>query len=210
LSAFYALKFLGVDPQTGDAIYEDLDNDGDITAADRQIVGSPHPDFWGGLTNELSFKGLDLRAVLEFSYGAEVFNAMRVFADDGGYYYDNKFGNVRNRWRKPGDVTNEPRASYLGRSGAREVSSRFIEDGSYIRLQEVTIGYRLPASVTGLLRLRNARIYLTGHNLKLWTDYSGYDPDVNSNGSGSITGLGTDFYAYPRARTLSIGISGGW
>lgn len=210
LSAFYALKFLGVDPETGDAIYEDLNNDGRITAADRQIVGSPHPDFWGGLTNELSFKGLDLRAVLEFSYGAEVFNAMRVFADDGGYYYDNKFGNVRNRWRKPGDVTNEPRASYLGRSGAREVSSRFIEDGSYIRLQEVTIGYRLPASVTGLLRLRNARIYLTGHNLKLWTDYSGYDPDVNSNGSGSITGLGTDFYAYPRARTLSIGISGGW
>ncbi len=210
LSAFYALKFLGVDPETGEAIYEDVNGDGQITAADRQIVGSPHPDYWGGLTNELSFKGVDLRAVFEFSYGAEVFNAMRIFGDDGGYYYDNKFGNARNRWQKPGDITNEPRASYLGDSGARQVSSRFVEDGSYIRLQEVTLGYRLPAAVTSALRLKNARVYVTGHNLKLWTDYSGYDPDVNSNGSGSITGLGTDFYAYPRTRSISLGISGGW
>ncbi|HEX6938211.1 MAG TPA: TonB-dependent receptor [Longimicrobiales bacterium] len=210
LSAFYALKFLGVDPATGDAIYEDLDGDGDITADDRQIVGSPHPDWWGGMTNEISFRGIDLRAVLEFSQGAEVFNAMRIFADDGGYNWDNKFANVMNRWRQPGDETDEPRASYEGSSGAREVSSRFLEDGSYIRLQEVTIGYRLPAAVTHRFGLHNARIYVSGHNLKLWTDYSGYDPDVNSNGSGSITGLGTDFYAYPRARTISIGISGGW
>lgn len=210
LGAFHAIKFLGVDPETGDAIYEDVNGDGEITAEDRQIVGSPHPDWWGGLTNEISFRGFDLRAAFEFSQGAEVFNAIRVFADDGGYYYDNKFRDVLNAWKQPGDRTDVPRASYDGGSGARELSSRFIEDASYIRLQEITIGYRLPAAVASLLHLANARIYVSGHNLKLWTDYSGYDPDVNSNGSDAITQLGTDFYAYPRARTFSIGISGGW
>ena len=210
IGAFHAVKFLGVDPETGDAIYDDVNKDGRITAADRQIVGSPHPDWWGGLTNEISFKGVDLRATFEFSQGADVFNMMRLFGDDGGYYFDNKFALVMDRWQKPGDITDQPRASYFGDSGAREVSSRFIEDGSYVRLQEVTIGYRLPAPVTNLLRLRNARVYIAGHNLKLWSDYSGYDPDANSNGSLSVTSLGTDFYAYPRARTFSIGISGGW
>lgn len=211
LGAFHAYRFLGVDPETGDAIYEDLNGDGQLTAADdRQIVGSPHPDYWGGLSNQFSYKGFDLRTVVQFSQGAEVFNAMRVFGDDGGYYFDNKFRHVLKRWQKPGDVTDVPRASYYGDSKAREVSDRFVEDASYIRLQEVTLGYKLPAAVTNALRLCDARIYVSGHNLKLWTDYMGYDPDVNSNGSGSNTSLGTDFYAYPRARTLTIGITGGW
>jgi TonB-linked SusC/RagA family outer membrane protein len=210
LGAFHLIKFTGVDPATGDAKHQDLNGDGLINADDRQIVGSPHPDFFGGLRNQLSWKGFDVNTFFEFSQGFEVFNAMRIFADDGGYYFDNKFRDVLRRWQKPGDQTDMPRASYDGTSGARTVSSRFVEDGSYVRFQEITFGYTLPSSISSRARFSNARLFVSGRNLKTWTDYSAYDPDVNSNGSGSNISLGTDFYAYPRAKTVSIGITGNW
>lgn len=210
LGAFHLIRFDSVDSQTGDAVFFDLNNDGAINSDDRVIVGSPHPDYWGGIRNTLAFKGFDLNTFLEFSQGAEIFNAMRIFADDGGYYFDNKYTFVLNRWQKAGDKTQVPRASYDGLSGARTVSSRFIEDGSYWRLQEVTLGYQLPARFASAARLMNARVYVSGRNLKIWTDFLGYDPDVNSNGSGSNISLGTDFYAYPRARTINFGVTGNW
>ena len=209
IGAFYTVKFLGVDPQTGDAMYEDLDGSGRINSADRQIVGSPHPDWTGGLGNTLEFAGFDLRAFLQVSQGAEVFNAMRLFSDAGGWYLDNQFGHVMNRWRQPGDVTDVPRASYDGLSGARTISSRFIEDGSYVRLQEVTLGYKLPSSLARRAGMDGARLFVSGHNLHTWTDYLGYSPDVNSNGVSNAS-LGTDFYAYPAARTITVGVRGTW
>jgi TonB-linked SusC/RagA family outer membrane protein len=210
LGAFYTLQFLGVDPATGDAIYKDVDGDGSITAADRVIVGSPHPRYTGGWINNVSMGRFDLNVFVQFSHGAKVFNAMRLFSGAGGYYEDNQFTDQLNRWQNPGDVTDTPRASYDGTSGARTISSRFIENGSYLRLQEVTLGYDLPSSVAGLLRLDHARLYVTGHNLATSSDYTGYSPDVNSNGSGSTFQLGTDFYAYPQARTFTFGINAGW
>ena len=221
LGAFFARKFIGVDPETGNAKYEDISGprklnqaptgpDGRITDDDRQIVGSPHPDYFGGVRNQFSWKGLDLNTFVEFSQGAEVFNLIRLFADDGAYYNDNKIKHVLNRWQKPGDVTDVPRLSWDGTSDARQVSSRFVEDASYVRLSEITVGYRLPSMFTSRTGLSDTRIYVSGRNLKLWSDYLGYDPDVNSNGSGSNISLGQDFYAYPRARTISVGISGSW
>jgi TonB-linked SusC/RagA family outer membrane protein len=210
LGAFHLIRFDSVNTQTGQAHYHDLNGDGLINADDRMIVGSPHPDYWGGLRNQLAWKGFDLSTFVEFSQGFEVFNAIRIFADDGGYYFDNKFKHVLRRWRQPGDQTDVPRASYDGTSGARTVSSRFIEDGSYVRLQEITLGYRLPSRIAAQGRLSDARVYVSGRNLKTWTKYMGYDPDVNSNGSSANVSLGTDFYAYPRARTISFGVSGSW
>lgn len=210
LGAFYAIKFLGVDPATGDAMYEDKNGDGDINSGDRQILGSPHPDYTGGFSNSLAWMGFDVKAFLQFSQGAEIFNGIRIFADDGGYYNDNKFIGVMDRWRQPGDVTNQPRASYDGLSNARQVSSRYIEDGSYIRIQEVTLGYRLPERWSSLLKLQAGRVFLSGRNLKTFTNYSGYSPDVNSNGSSANISLGTEFYAYPRARSWMFGINGSW
>ena len=211
IGAFHTLRFTGVDPETGDAIYADTNGDGDVTSDDRVIVGSPHPDYTGGFTNTVSFKGFDLRAFVQFNRGNEVFNAIRIFADDGGYYFDNKLKDsyVR-RWQKPGDKTDVPRLSYDGTSGARDVSSRFIEDGSYVRLQEITLGYALPSFLSRRSGLENARIFVSGRNLKTWTDYTGYNPDVNSNGAGSNISLGTDFYAYPLARSVTFGLSGSW
>jgi TonB-linked SusC/RagA family outer membrane protein len=200
LGAFHMLRFLGVDPATGDALFSD----------EREIVGSPHPDFTGGLTNTVRWGAFDLSAFLQFSYGAEIFNAMRLFADAGGWFLDNQFRDVLNRWQQPGDETDVPRASYNGASGAREVSSRLLEDGSYLRIQEVTIGYDLPDRFAARLGAASARIYMAAHNLHTFTSYTGYSPDVNSGGSSANISLGTDFYAYPIPRSLTIGVRGSW
>lgn len=210
MGAFHVIKFLRVDPATGDAVYDDTNGDGDINADDRQIVGSPHPEYYGGMRNNLSWMGFDLNTFLEFSQGGEVFNAIRIFSDDGGYYNDNKHAHVLKRWQQPGDITDVPRASWDGTSGARFVSSRFMEDASYVRLQELTLGYRLPAALSARAGMSDSRLYVSGRNLKLWTKYMGYDPDVNSNGSDANTSLGTDFYAYPRPRTITVGLSTSW
>jgi TonB-linked SusC/RagA family outer membrane protein len=211
IGAFYTLKFLGVDPATGDAMYEDRNGDGIIGSEDLTIVGSPHPDYTGGLTSTFTWRGLDLTGFLTFSQGNEVFNAMRIFSDAGGWYLDNQFRDVLDRWQQPGDVTDTPRASYDGLSGAREISSRFLEDGSYWRLQDLTLGYRLPERWAGSLGFGNARFYGSVHNLFTITDYTGYTPDVNSNGQFSAdVGLGTDFYAYPQARTFTFGVQASW
>ena len=208
IGEFYTIRYLGVDPATGDAIFDDINNDGIIDAADRVFVGSPHPKYWGGLTNELSWHRFDFRTFLQFTQGHTIFNGIALFALDGGYNWDNKFRRALRRWQQPGDITDEPRASYDGTSGAVETSSRYFEDGSYVRLQEVTLGYRLPERVAAALRMAESRIFVSGRNLQTWTKFSGYSPDVNSNGSSANTSLSTEFYSYPLARTVMVGISG--
>lgn len=209
LGEFHAYKFLGVDPATGDAIYKDVNGDGEITTEDKTFVGSPWPDFTGGITTTVTWKGFDLTSFFQFSKGNDVFNGMRVFADEGGYNYDNKFDDVLDRWQQPGDITDQPRASFDGVSGARLISSRFIEDGSYVRLQDLTLGYQFPERIAGSLGMTNMRLYVRGQNVFTSTDYSGYNPEVNSNGNSSAS-LATDFYAYPLARTWSFGVQAGW
>jgi TonB-linked SusC/RagA family outer membrane protein len=213
LGAFYMIRFEGVNSETGVAEFTDLDGEGNIigtttdpSAEDRMIVGSPHPDFFGGVRNSLSWHGFDLSAFVEFSQGQEVLNGIREYADDGGWFFDNKFGDVMDYWREPGDQTDTPRPSYwYGDTGALVESSRWIEDGSYVRLQEVTLGFQLPGRINNLFRAANTRLYVSGKNLRTWTDYAGYNPDVNSFGSSANAALGTDFYAYPLARTFTIG-----
>ncbi|MGM0668684.1 MAG: SusC/RagA family TonB-linked outer membrane protein [Gemmatimonadota bacterium] len=200
LGAFHMIRFLGVDPETGNAIFSE----------EREIVGSPHPDFTGGLSNSIHWRGFDLTAFLQFSYGSEIFNAMRLFADAGGWYLDNQFKDVLNRWQEPGDQTNVPRASFNGDSGARELSSRFIEDGSYLRIQEVRLGYELPRGLATAMGASSVQLYVSGQNLHTFTDYMGFTPDVNSDGSSANIGLGTDFYAYPIARAITFGVRGSW
>ena len=210
LGAFYMIKFTGVDPQTGDATYLDLNGDGDINADDRVIVGNPQPNYWGGFTNTFTWKNFDLRGMLQFSGGNKIYNGIRAFSDDGGFFRDNKFAYVLNRWQNPGDITVEPRPSWDGNSLAYITSSRFIEPGSYARLQDVTLGFKLPGAFSRSLGMNNPRLYVSGRNLHTWTNFSGYNPDVNSNGSGSNISLGTEFYSYPLARTWVVGLSTEW
>jgi TonB-linked SusC/RagA family outer membrane protein len=210
LGSFYMYQFDGVDPATGDAIIRDTDGLPGITSGDRTIVGNPHPKFYGGLTNAFTMQNVELRTFLQFSKGNDVFNMMRIFTDDGGCSYDNKSAVILNRWQKPGDITDTPRMSYDCVSGANLISSRFIEDGSYLRIGEVTLAYRLPNAWAARLGMDNAKVSVSGRNLHTFTKYTGYNPDVNSAGSDANVVIGTDYYAYPLARTITFGISGGW
>ena len=135
-------------------------------------------------------------------------NHTRIFMDDGCVVADNKSNIVLRRWRNPGDITDVPRMGAT--SGANLPSSRYVEDGSFVRLGEVTLGYRLPVRVSGAIRADNARIFVSGRNLHTWTKYTGYNPDVNSNGANANTVMGVDYYAYPLARTITAGITAGW
>jgi len=200
LSEYYTYRFLGVDPATGDAQY----------STDQEFVGTPHPKYQGGFTSDMSWMGFDLHGFVQFSQGNQIFNGIRVFADDGGRYLDNKFRDVLRRWQNPGDITDQPRASRNGSSGALQVSSRFLEDGSYVRLGDLTLGYNVPKGWVRSAGLANGKIYVSGHNLHTWTKYKGYSPDVNSSGSNTNTSLGGEFYAYPIARSVTFGFKAGF
>jgi TonB-linked SusC/RagA family outer membrane protein len=211
VGAFYTLKFLGIDPATGDATYLDANGDGEINADDRVVVGNPQPTVWGGITNTFAFGPFDLRAAIQFSGGNKILNGVRQFSDDAGYYNDNKFAYALNRWQKPGDITNEARPSWDGTSQVANInSSRFLESGNYTRLQELTLGMRVPKALARLGGMDNTRLYVTGRNLHTWTSFSGYNPDVNYAGSSTNITLGTEFYSYPLARTWMVGVSTDW
>lgn len=212
LGEFYLYKFLRVDPQTGNAVYATADGGESMTptSSDLAYVGNPQPKYYGGFTNTFTWGPFDLRAFLPFSRGGKVFNMMRIFMDDGAYTYDNKSTLSLKRWQKPGDITDEPRASYDGTSGARLMSSRMVEDASYVRLGELTLGYRVPDAAAARIHMNDARLYVSGRNLHTWTKYSGYNPDVNSAGVGSNVVMGVDYYAYPLPRTITIGLSTSW
>jgi TonB-linked SusC/RagA family outer membrane protein len=207
ISVFYSYKWLGVDPSTGDCVYADLNKDGKITTDDRMVVGNPHPDFIGGITNTFSYKGFDLSLFLQFSYGNDVFNGSRLYLESlqGG---DNQLAAVTRRWQKPGDITDIPRATTDAEAAANNklVSSRFIEDGSYLRIKNLTLGYTFDKKLMQKLQIQSLRIYATTQNLYTWTNYSGFDPEVNYVGNDN-TVMGTDFFTYPQARSYCVGIN---
>lgn len=212
IGEFYLYRFLRVNPENGNAVFATADG-GDTespTSSDLMFAGSPQPDYYGGFTNTFTWKNLDLRAFLQFSQGNKVFNMMRIFSDDGGYSYDNKSTITLDRWQQPGDITDIPRMSYDGTSGARLMSTRMVEDGSFVRLGDVTLGFGVPARLITFAGLDNARLFVSGRNLKTWTKYTGYNPDVSSSGSSANVVTGVDYYAYPLARTITVGLSGGW
>lgn len=209
IGSFFVIRATGVDPQTGDMIYEDLDGSGTIGDADRQFVGNPFPKWEGGITNRFEFAGFDLSAQIHFSYGNDLYNLQR----EGINGYTNLGASLANmttdalrRWQNPGDVTDMPRA-VTGTPGVlnNRRSSRFVEDGSFARLRNLTVGYTLPANIAGMAALRNARIYLTAQNLFTLTNYSGPDPEVSSSADDRQAGV--DQGAIPQLRTITIGLN---
>ncbi len=200
---FYGLIFDGVNPADGSIKYRDLKIDGQITDDDRHYIGNPNPKFDGGFTNTLSFKGFELTAFLQFVYGNKIFNGQKIYSE--GYTGDNQTEEMMKRWQKAGDITNIPKA-IIGESEYEKISSRFVEDGSYMRLKTISLSYNLPSDLLQKMKIRSVRIYITGQNLVTWTKYSGLDPEANYAGTSNTT-IGTDFYTYPVAKTLSVGLN---
>ena len=206
LGMFYGYVYGGVDPATGNAYYIDSKGESTFTPApeDRKFIGNPHPDFFYGLTNTLSYKNFDLSLFIQGVQGNDILNATRI-ETEGMSDAKNQTIDVTRRWRQPGDATDIPKASPNSTDNSR-VSTRFVEDGSFLRVKALTLGYNLPANLLSKVKLLNAKVYVTGENLFTLTDYSGYDPEVNAFG-GSNTVLGIDFGTYPQTRNLIFGLN---
>ena len=192
LGSFYGYIWGGVDPDTGMAYYMDQNGEPTFTpsADDRTIIGDANPDFVYGFTNSLSYKNFGLSVFLQGSQGNDIFNATRI-ETEGMTDSKNQSAAVLDRWRQPGDITDIPRA-VEGNTDNSRLSTRFVEDGSYLRLKALTVSYSLPSTVTDKLQISNLKLYATGENLFNLTDYSGFDPEVNAFG-GSNTAMGVDF-----------------
>jgi len=212
IGIFYGPRFAGVDPANGDALF--YTSDGKTTtnvynSAGNFVVGNPNPDVIGGLTNTFSFKGFELSVLLQGVFGNQIINGAGGFMSASFEYYDNQTREILNRWQKPGDITNEPQLRYLRGNGV-SASSRYVYDGDYVRVKNVTLGYNLPKSVIQRLKLNTVRIYATAVNLFTITDYPGWDPEVNTDYRAGNRNQGSDFYAAPQIKNISIGLNIGF
>lgn len=205
LGAFYGYVSEGVDPETGDIIYSDLNNDGILGSGDRKVIGYGMPDFTFGFTNNLSYDRFSLNLFFQGSYGNDIFNATRVDLE-GMFDSKNQSVDVLERWQNPGDITDMPRAVGGGNVDNVNNSTRFIEDGSYIRLKSVTLSYTVLKNNPRVKAIRNLSVYVTGQNLLTLTKYTGFDPEVNSFGSSAVS-MGVDYGTYPQSRSIVFGLN---
>ncbi|TKG97399.1 TonB-dependent receptor [Puteibacter caeruleilacunae] len=181
----------------GDAIYQDINFDGVIDENDIVYLGNTTPIVTGGMGPRLTYKNFSLNAFFHFRVGQKVINDTRI-ATENMRGRDNQSTAVLARWRKPGDVTEIPRALY-GRGYNYLGSDRFVENGSYVRLKSLTLSYRAPAKFCKSLHLKQLTGYITGYDLITWTKYSGQDPEVGMNGHDNAT--------TPRPRMINVGIN---
>jgi TonB-linked SusC/RagA family outer membrane protein len=190
----------------GDILFRDLNDDGALTSADQEILGSAQPDFYGGLTNTVTYKGFDLSVFLRFSVGNSIFNNTRAFSEGMNGVFGQTDGVLR-RWTPSNTNTDVPRAVYGDPNNNRRTSDRWLEDGSFLRINNLQLGYTLPASIIAKTKvLRSARVYVAGQNLAVFTNYSGFDPEV-STFNITNTSPGTDFLTYPQARSFTFGVN---
>lgn len=200
LGGFYGYISDGVDPETGELMYRDISKDGRLSTSDRTYIGDPNPDFVFGMTNTFSYKGFNLSVFLQGSYGNDIYNASRI-ETEGMYDGKNQSTRVLNRWRIPGQITDVPKAGFDIKN-----SSYFVEDGSFLRVKDVTLSYNFSGKTLRSWGITRLQPYFTATNLLTWTGYSGMDPEVNQWGnSGSVQGI--DWGTYPHSRTYTFGIN---
>lgn len=199
LGSFYGYVAEGVDPETGDMIYKDVNEDGIISASDRTYIGDPNPDFVYGLTNSFSYKGFDLSILIQGTYGNDVYNVSRM-ETEGMYDGRNQSTRVLRRWQIPGQITDVPRVNWNIKN-----SSYFVEDGSYLRVKDISLSYNVPLQYISRIGLTKLQPYISATNLITLTKYKGRDPEVNQYGnSGAVQGL--DWGTYPSSRSFVLGV----
>jgi len=227
--------------QPGDAKYKDINGDGKVDASDQTVIGHPLPIHTGGFNNNFTYKNFSLNIFLQWSYGNDVLNANRLaFETNGGYFMNgNQFASYANRWT-PNNPTNDiPRARYNSKTdvdNVTRVSSRFVEDASFLRLKTISLSYNIPQSLLKKVKIQNIRLTTSAQNILTLTRYSGIDPEVsnfrssnpaNSPFGGNITSAasgtgysftqpsssytalspGYDYTPYPRTFTLNFGVN---
>lgn len=194
-------------PQPGDFKFKDVNGDGVITSADRTITGSYHPDYTYGITNRFSYKNFDMSIFIQGVEGREILNLTARHLKNGEANF-NSYAALNDRWiseSNPGGGVHPraDRATALHGNNNRP-SSYQVEDGSYVKIKSLTIGYELPRSIIQD-KLSRARVYLSANNLAIWTDYLGFNPEVSLQPGSSLT-PGEDYGAYPLSRTIQLGL----
>ncbi len=200
LGGFYGYISDGVDPETGELMYRDINEDGKITASDKTYIGDPNPVFTFGLTNSFSYKGFNLSIFMQGSVGNDIFNASKGDTE-GMHDLKNQSTKVLERWRTPGQITDVPKAGFN-----LQPSSYFVEDGTYLRVKDVTFSYNFNGGILNKLGVSRLQPYVTASNLLTLTKYSGMDPEVNQWGnSGAVQGI--DWGTYPHSKTFVFGLN---
>ncbi len=191
----------------GDIQFEDINGDGKIDSGDRTFIGSPHPDFTFGLTNNFNYKNLDFSVFLSGSYGAEIYNYTRSRTEGLTDVSPNQLKTAVNRWTPDNTTGGLPRFSATDPTKNRRVSSRWIEDGSFARISNVSIGYVLPSKIFNKTFIKKVRVYGSGQNLYTFTKYSGFDPEIGSyNNEAMLSNIDGGNYPTPRSVTMGFNI----
>lgn len=186
----------GAEP--GDIRFRDLNNDGVITDADRTVIGNPNPSWLFSLNNHLTYKGFELQIYFQGVAGNKIFNSTRIDMEGMAAAY-NQYATVANRWTGEGTSNSIPRAVYGDPNGNCRVSDRYVEDGSYLRLKNITLAYNFPRLLLHRIGMEDARISLSCENVATITSYSGFDPEVGVDG--------IDYSSFPISRTFNVGLS---
>ena len=200
----------------------DGSEDNKITENDKTVIGNAYPKFYGGINNTFTYKDFDLSIFLTYSFGNDVFNATKLTNTKTALQNKNvlDIANSSNRWvvvNKKGELITDPQemadinkgktvaAVYDNEIGDTYIHSWAVEDGSYLKLSNITLGYTFPRKMLSKIGISKLRLYATGSNLLTWTKYTGFDPEVSTMGSGLTPGV--DFGAYPKSRSFVFGIN---
>lgn len=190
----------------GDVKYVDVNGDGKIDANDKTFIGNPHPKFTYGFTNNFKYKNVDLSIFLQGSYGNDVMNLTRRAGTTNASLYDNQLVEAMDYYSPTNTTSNNPRPIADSSNNNLLISDRYIEDGSYLRIQNITLGYSLPQDVISKYKISRLRLYGSAQNLYTFTNYSGYDPEIGSFNQNVLLS-GIDNGRYPVARTFLVGLN---
>jgi TonB-dependent starch-binding outer membrane protein SusC len=219
LGVFYGAEFAGVDPANGDALWYvnekntngDIVNPGattnDFSSANFVVLGHPTPDYIASITNTLGFKGFELAFMLQGVSGNKIHLTGDAYMSANAPWFDNQTADQLDCWKNPGDIVDvpQPRIGYSNGDQAR--SSRFLSDGSYLKLRSLTLSYDLPQKIISKAKFDRIRLYVQAENLLTFTKYRGWDPEVSSDDFVTNVVSGVDFYSAPQPRSVTIGIN---
>jgi TonB-linked SusC/RagA family outer membrane protein len=207
LSSFYLRKWAGVDPANGDPLWYTADGKttNSYSAAPRFVVGQALPRYVFGLTNTFSYKGISASILLYGVTGNKLYNQTRSYLDNDAYVYSG-FNHLvsagQNFWTKAGDNAERPKPIYGGNKNSASSSTRFLEDGKYLRIKNIKLGYTLPRNLLHNTGLQNVTVYGQAENLVTWTKYTGMDPEMDASGN--------EFFKYPVGKVITFGLNIGF
>ncbi|TWW01766.1 hypothetical protein [Chitinophaga pinensis] len=202
VQSWYLNEWAGVDPENGDPLWYTADGKttNNINLAERRIVGNSQPKFTGGLTNTFQYKGIGLSVFFYAVTGNKILNRTRILGDADGAYFGYGYDKLtaENYWRKPGDIADRPKPVPGGNKNANSaLSTRYLENGSFLRLRNINLSYSLPAKWVRAAKFTSVKLYAQAANLATWTSYTGWDPEQDINAM--------EFFRYPPSKSITFG-----